>query len=128
MYYVFSGDGDSSVTNKLNEVMPYGPDFKIQKIECRNHLLRNYSQKITAAAKKCIYPIPLRRFILSNIIRFRTGIVTAIKYRKTENKTTSQQISGFLISINFTYRVTIIYTLLFFILFHFLVYFLRFGE
>lgn len=92
IYYL--GDGDSSVTKRLNEVLPYGPNFLIQKIECRNHLLRNYCQKLTAAAKKCVYPINLRRFILSNIVRFRTGIVTAIKYRKKENKSITQKISG----------------------------------
>ncbi|KAL4153670.1 hypothetical protein QTP88_001503 [Uroleucon formosanum] len=92
-YNKLIGDGDSSVTKRLNEVLPYGPNFLIQKIECRNHLLRNYCQKLTAAAKKCIYPINVRRFILSNIMRFRTGIVTAIKYRKKENKPTTQQAS-----------------------------------
>lgn len=97
LYYL--GDGDSSVTKRLNEVLPYGPNFLIQKIECRNHLLRNYCQKLTAAAKKCIYPINVRRYILSNIMRFRTGIVTAIKYRKKENKSTTQQASGFFLLI-----------------------------
>jgi len=37
LYYL--GNGDSSVTKRLNEVLPYGPNFLIQKIECRNHLL-----------------------------------------------------------------------------------------
>jgi len=45
-----SGDGDNSVTKKLNEVLLYGSDFKIQKIECENHLMRNYCTKLTVLA------------------------------------------------------------------------------
>jgi len=40
------GDGDSSVTKKLNDVMPYGSNVLIEKIECRNHILCNYRQKL----------------------------------------------------------------------------------
>ncbi|KAF0754755.1 Uncharacterized protein FWK35_00013628, partial [Aphis craccivora] len=36
------GDGDSSVLKKLLEIVPYGPHQLVEKIECRNHLLRNY--------------------------------------------------------------------------------------
>ncbi|XP_050431109.1 uncharacterized protein LOC126839738 [Adelges cooleyi] len=39
---IAEGDGDSSITRRLAEIMPYGPSLIIQKIECRNHLLRNY--------------------------------------------------------------------------------------
>lgn len=39
------GDGDSSVHNKLLESRPYGPTL-VQKIECRNHLLRNFSSNL----------------------------------------------------------------------------------
>ncbi|KAL4122792.1 hypothetical protein QTP88_015067 [Uroleucon formosanum] len=60
------GDGDSSVTKRLSEILPYGQNFLVQKIECRNHLLRNYVQKLTAMAKKTNYPIDLRKFVLNN--------------------------------------------------------------
>lgn len=49
---IFSSDGDSSVTKLLNKVMPNGPDFKVQKVECKNHLLRNYGMKMSALSKK----------------------------------------------------------------------------
>lgn len=39
------GDGDSSVTKRLNDILPYGHALRVEKIECRNHLLRNYSKK-----------------------------------------------------------------------------------
>jgi len=71
----FTGDGDSSVTKRLNEVSPHGSYFHIQKIECSNHLLRNYSQKMTALGKKTEYPILLQKHILSHILRFRSEIL-----------------------------------------------------
>jgi len=69
------------VTKRLNEVLPYGSNFHIQKIECSNHLLRNYSQKMTALGKKTEYPILLRKHILSHILRFRSDVTKAVRYR-----------------------------------------------
>lgn len=44
-------------------------------------------------------------------MRFRTGIVTAIKYRKKENKSTTQQASGFFfINIFIYYKSVKLYT------------------
>lgn len=68
LYVIFVSDGDSSVTKQFKEVLSYRPDSIIKTIECRNHLLRNYSQKLIAVAKICAYPIPLRKYILLNII------------------------------------------------------------
>ena len=45
------GVGDSSVTKILHEILPYCQALRVEKIECRNHLLRNYSQKMTALTK-----------------------------------------------------------------------------
>lgn len=45
-YLTLVGDGDSSVYNKLMEIKPYGPQTGIKKIECKNHLLRNFSSKL----------------------------------------------------------------------------------
>jgi len=94
IYFDFTGDGDSSVTKKLKEILPYGPGYIVQKIECRNHMLRNYIQKLTFIAKKTNYPIKLRQFILKNILKFRTAIVTAIRHRKNENVPTAQKIKS----------------------------------
>lgn len=88
------GDGDSSVTKKLNEALPYGPDFKIQKIECRNHLLRNYGMKLSAISKKTEYPVTIRKFISSNIIRFRTDITKAIQHHINKNSSLPEKIRG----------------------------------
>lgn len=88
------GDGDSSVTKRLLEVLPYGPNCLVEKIECRNHLLRNYCQKLGNITKKTNYPVNVRKFIIKNALRFRTAIIKAIRYRKIKNKSISQQISG----------------------------------
>jgi len=63
--------------------MPYGPSLIVQKIECRNHLLRNYGTKLAALTKNIKYPIHLRKHIQANAIRFRIAIVKSIEYRNT---------------------------------------------
>ncbi|XP_029342286.1 uncharacterized protein LOC103310448 [Acyrthosiphon pisum] len=88
------GDGDSSVTKRLNEVMPYGPTFLVEKIECRNHILRNYSQKLMNLTRITKYPCFIRKFIVRNIIRFRTAITKSIKYRKNLDESNYQKIEG----------------------------------
>jgi len=52
IYHKLIGDGDSSVTKKLSIANPYGPNCKIKKIECKNHILRNYMNRVTEIAGK----------------------------------------------------------------------------
>ncbi|XP_029348145.1 uncharacterized protein LOC100575276 isoform X2 [Acyrthosiphon pisum] len=93
-YNKLIGDGDSSVTKKLNEVMPYGPMLLVEKIECRNHILRNYGQKLMGLTKKTDYPCYLRKFISRNILRFRTAVTKAINHRKNLDDTMQEKIEG----------------------------------
>lgn len=44
-YHKLIGDGDSSVHRKLLEARRYG-NILVEKIECRNHLLRDFSKRI----------------------------------------------------------------------------------
>lgn len=81
---------------KLNEILPYGPHFFIEKIEFRNHLLRNFGQKMTALANKSEFPFNLRKFILSQIQRFRSDVTKAVKFRKNQEIPKAQQITGLL--------------------------------
>lgn len=46
--------------------MPYGPEFQIQNIECRNHLPRNYGMKMSALSKKIDY----RKFVNVSLLIF----------------------------------------------------------
>lgn len=43
--------------------MPYGNGFRVQKVECKNHLFRNYTTKLSALAKQTEYPIIIRKQI-----------------------------------------------------------------
>ncbi|KAL4123428.1 hypothetical protein QTP88_015606 [Uroleucon formosanum] len=94
------GDGDSNVTKRLKEIIPYGPTRLVEKIECRNHLLRNFSTKIAAVTKNTKFPVLLRQFISSNIIKFSTAIRKAIEYRKNCNAQEHEKLSGLINDIN----------------------------
>lgn len=85
---------------RLNEILPYGPSLRVQKIECKNHLLRNYSKKMMALSKRTDFPIEIRKKIQNNIIRLRTDITCAIKFHNQQNKSLSQKISGKTIKCN----------------------------
>ncbi|KAJ8964170.1 hypothetical protein NQ314_005080 [Rhamnusium bicolor] len=52
IYSQLIGDGDSSVSRKLFEARPYGNKL-VEKIECRNHLWRNFCKKIRDICGKC---------------------------------------------------------------------------
>ncbi|XP_050540727.1 uncharacterized protein LOC126905245 [Daktulosphaira vitifoliae] len=94
-YNCLIGDGDSSVTKRLVESRPYGIEFNIKKIECKNHLLRNYTSKLTAMARNTKYPLRVRKFILSNILRFRSDVQkAALHWRKEAGLTKLQKIKG----------------------------------
>ncbi|KAK5644635.1 hypothetical protein RI129_001761 [Pyrocoelia pectoralis] len=72
------GDGDSSVYRKLMEVSPYGPTFIIEKVECRNHLLRNYINRNSVTSS-------------DTLRRFRTSITKALEFRKKQNLSTAEK-------------------------------------
>lgn len=91
VYNIKLGDGDSSVTKRLNEVLPYGSDFKVKKIECRNHLLRNYCTKLMTLTKRTDYPITVRKCIVKNIIRFRSDITKATDYHLNNGSSIQQK-------------------------------------
>lgn len=82
----FLGDGDSSVMSKLLEAQPYGPTTHINKVECTNHLLRNYIRKIKEvgeARRNHVGPVPgeLRNKVLANILRLRYDIAFLLMFR-----------------------------------------------
>lgn len=91
-YSTLIGDGDSGIIKKLLTAMPYGPNIIIKKVECRNHLLRNFCSKIKKLGKKTNnykghVPVATRKQVESSVLRLRKAIVGAINYRKTENAT-----------------------------------------
>lgn len=67
----------------------------IQKIKCRNHLLRNYITKLKMVATKTEYPVTIRKFVVTNILRFRSDVTKAITYHKNIlDKSKIQKITG----------------------------------
>ncbi|KAK5648354.1 hypothetical protein RI129_003246 [Pyrocoelia pectoralis] len=91
IYSKMIADGDSSAYRKILDRKPY-KNCVVEKIECRNHLLRNYCNKLKEFAKSRNLPTILRNIINENIIRARSAVVKAIKYRKEEKCTASEQI------------------------------------
>lgn len=77
IYDKLIGDGDSSVMNKLALSKPYGPEFYIKKIECINHILRNYCNRILdiSTRRKCssgtIVPGILRKTLKDRRLKLR---------------------------------------------------------
>lgn len=55
IYNKFIGDGDSSVFKKIILAKPYGFNTDIQNIECANHILRNYMNRIVDIATSISY-------------------------------------------------------------------------
>lgn len=87
-------DGDSSVYKRILEVRPYD-DVTVDKVECRNHLLRNYCNKLKAITlTSAPQPnadfdrathIKMRKIIRLNILRCRAAVTKSVKYRKGED-------------------------------------------
>nr|XP_022901404.1 uncharacterized protein LOC111414324 [Onthophagus taurus] len=85
------GDGDSSIMKKLVKARPYG-NRPVHKIECRNHLLRNYCNKIREISKRPRsnstnkpVPIAIRQSLKANILRLRIAIIKAMRHRALDS-------------------------------------------
>lgn len=98
-YAYLVGDGDSSVTKKIAEARPY-KNLIVHKIECRNHLLRNFCNHLKDLTTKRIsstrqlISAEQRNVLKNNIRRFRTGIVASISYHCKENSRHQDKISN----------------------------------
>lgn len=85
-----TGDGDSSVLKRLRIAKPYGSDIMIKKVECTNHLLRNYINKLRDIANKRKnsngdrIPGCFRILLQNNLLRLRYAVTEAIRFRKHE--------------------------------------------
>ncbi|CAI6367305.1 unnamed protein product [Macrosiphum euphorbiae] len=91
IYNRMIGDGDSNVIKRLRLAKPYGPDIVIKKIECSNHILRNYINKLHELSKKKksskgeSVPGCMRNLLVSRVERLRAAVIKAVKYRKQQN-------------------------------------------
>lgn len=87
-------DGDSSCYAKILEARPYA-NITVEKIECRNHLLRNYCNKLKIMSEQAKLAKPkLRKCLQSKILKLRGATTEAIKYRKKEEQADLDRISA----------------------------------
>ncbi|KAJ8879674.1 hypothetical protein PR048_020282 [Dryococelus australis] len=84
-YATSIGDGDCSVHRRLIETLPYGPNLLAQKSECRNHILRNYGNRLRdICMKENFENVELRSVMQQNLLRLPTAVTKAVSYRKAQ--------------------------------------------
>ncbi|KAL4718598.1 hypothetical protein ACJJTC_018073 [Scirpophaga incertulas] len=92
IYGTLIADGDASTFKKILESRPY-PNYQVNKIECTNHLLRNYCGKILNVSKDTSIPSNERKLLtVDRQKRLRTAIKCAMRFRKAQNLTHTEQI------------------------------------
>ncbi|KAJ8897214.1 hypothetical protein PR048_002560 [Dryococelus australis] len=85
-YHQLIGDGDSNIMNQLMKARLYGPNFTIAKIECSNHILRNYLRRIRGIAQKTkkeggpVSPV-LRKAVSDKQLHLRAAVTGAVHHR-----------------------------------------------
>ncbi|XP_075530168.1 uncharacterized protein LOC142563505 [Dermacentor variabilis] len=87
-------DGDSSTYKCVLEAAPYGHHI-VQKVECRNHVLRNYSGCIRDIAQRKRpqrLPSSQKVLLLQAAVRLRSGVASAIRYRSSQDGPLHQKI------------------------------------
>lgn len=88
IYARLISDGDANTYAKLLQSRPY-KNITIEKIECRNHLLRNLCNKLQALSTDTKYLIKYRKYITKQrILSIRKVIVTAIRNYKNSGNVT----------------------------------------
>ncbi|CAH2083550.1 unnamed protein product [Euphydryas editha] len=94
IYKTLIADGDSSTYKSILESRPY-PDIPIQKIECTNHLLRNYNGKNLTLQKDTAIPLNERKLLnMDRLKRLRTAVRAAIRYRQQDDGSDSNKIEN----------------------------------
>ncbi|KAI5631791.1 yqaJ-like viral recombinase domain-containing protein [Phthorimaea operculella] len=93
IYNQFVADGDSSTYKKILDSRPYG-DLIVEKIECKNHLFRNFCNALVKLSQDTKFPPELRKFLKERYMRLRTGVNYAIKHWSSRNLPFKQKISN----------------------------------
>lgn len=96
IYSRLIADGDSSTYSKILNANPYQKyQIIVEKIECRNHILRNLCKKLRNITKETKYALACRKTLTnSKIMIMRKSIVNSIEqHNKVEDKPKSTSIS-----------------------------------
>ncbi|XP_060803394.1 uncharacterized protein LOC132902430 [Amyelois transitella] len=91
IYSRLIADGDSSTHSNILRAKPYG-NLLVEKIECTNHLLRNYCTKLDELTRNTNYPIKYRRAVQNNILRLRRCVNGAVKHIGAKNITFEEKV------------------------------------
>jgi hypothetical protein len=65
--------------------IPYGVDSPIEKVECTNHVCRNFNKRLPELSKDRTCPLEMRKLLSKNLDRMRIGVYSAIKKRYNES-------------------------------------------
>ena len=68
--------------------------------------MRNYTSKLTTLARNSKYPLRVRKFILTNILRFRSNVTKAARHWRNLNDLTKKIKGRCIISIFFYVATT----------------------
>ena len=92
IYNKLIADGDSNIYKKILDCRPY--DYvMVEKIECKNHLLRNMCNRLKEISKNSRNgDIKGRKLLGERILRIRSGITTAVKHWKNSQKSLKEKI------------------------------------
>ncbi|XP_063238957.1 uncharacterized protein LOC134540255 [Bacillus rossius redtenbacheri] len=90
-YKYFVGDGDSSVYAKLVQNVSYGRT--IQKLECANHCIKNYTGHLHKLAADKTFPPDSRKLLKQSIPRLTAAARGAIRHCADEGETVDDSIS-----------------------------------
>ncbi|XP_076656358.1 uncharacterized protein LOC143361003 [Halictus rubicundus] len=94
VYATLIADGDSSVYKKILDCDPYKAEMvRVKKIECTNHLPRNFCNKLKDIAKTTP-PGKYRKAVESSVRRMRTDITKAAEYRVKDNVPINRKINN----------------------------------
>ncbi|KAJ8726738.1 hypothetical protein PYW08_015135 [Mythimna loreyi] len=84
IYNQYVADGDASTYASIRNARPY-EDVTVGKVECKNHLLRNYCKGLLSISNNTAYPIRARKFLKDNYLRIRWGVDSSVKYWVKQN-------------------------------------------
>lgn len=79
IYNQYVADGDSSTYASIRNARPYD-GVTVGKIECKNHLLRNYCKGLLSISNDTSHPIRSRKVLKENYLRIRWGVDSSVKY------------------------------------------------
>ncbi|XP_045455750.1 uncharacterized protein LOC123665502 [Melitaea cinxia] len=95
VYKKMIGDGDASTYEKILKAKPYeAQNITVEKIECRNHILRNFCKKMRALKTETKYALAHRKTLTNvKIMSMRKTIVKCIKHHNVSKSPRSVSIS-----------------------------------